>query len=567
MDTSTTTAPAINARTTTASVGALDDIDENSMRMAKVGEHRVAVIRTASGVHAIDNACPHQGYGLVTGALEGDLVTCQWHNWKYDVTTGHCVMGEEDVACHAVDVRDGEVFVTVVEPSAEEQQATLWPSLRRGLANNYMGQVSRDTVRLLHNGATADEIMWEGFRFGIPRDEYGPGHSMAMAVDCLHLANARTGDDQVLPLVQGLSGLAETALGNEEIDIAVVEPTLPLQQAVEAEQIEASMAAARALSAGGDISAARRAFIEVASAHHLDYGHGMIYTQKAFEILERTSFSNAIDLLPELAAGLAWGTREDLLPYMRKAMDQFGKIDLDALAASPAIRKPTTAEVDALLEADEPPIAIAAAAVQDGLGIVGLLDALSLGSARRLLRYDTSLEHDEAEPTGWLAITHALTTARASRWAWEHHAGPETARQALFATWLLHDSGRAERRHGALPEPEFTNIPAADGAQLDGALVDRDGPTAMSLVRTMGPEAAAPHLIGAALDDRSGAFIVLAHLIKLTQAAIEETESTGSDLPLLAATRFLAAPRLERFVARNVADSIDFVRTGKPPKR
>ena len=53
----------------------------------------------------------------------------------------------------------------------------------------------------------------------------------------------------------------------------------------------------------------------------------------------------------------------------------------------------------------------------------------------------------------------------------------------------------------------------------------------------------------------------------LTQAAREEAEFTGSPLPLAAAARYAAAPRLERFVARNVAEAQAFVRTGRPPKR
>ena len=89
---------------TLSAIGAVGE-----MRMAKVGERRIAVIRTASGVHALDNACPHQGYGLVTGALDGELLTCQWHNWKFRVDTGECVIGEEDVACHPVTIERGEI--------------------------------------------------------------------------------------------------------------------------------------------------------------------------------------------------------------------------------------------------------------------------------------------------------------------------------------------------------------------------------------------------------------------------------------------------------------------------
>ncbi|MBT5140199.1 MAG: hypothetical protein HOM37_14210, partial [Acidimicrobiaceae bacterium] len=56
-------------------------------------------------------------------------------------------------------------------------------------------------------------------------------------------------------------------------------------------------------------------------------------------------------------------------------------------------------------------------------------------------------------------------------------------------------------------------------------------------------------------------------LIKMVKASIEEAEVIGSDLPLLATGRFLAAPRLERFVTRNVGEALDFVHTGRPPKR
>ena len=59
----------------------------------------------------------------------------------------------------------------------------------------------------------------------------------------------------------------------------------------------------------------------------------------------------------------------------------------------------------------------------------------------------------------------------------------------------------------------------------------------------------------------------LVAIIAMASTAIVETEVTGSPLPLAATARFVTAPRLERFVARNVAEAIDFIRTGAPPKR
>jgi hypothetical protein len=48
----------------------------------------------------------------------------------------------------------------------------------------------------------------------------------------------------------------------------------------------------------------------------------------------------------------------------------------------------------------------------------------------------------------------------------------------------------------------------------------------------------------------------------------KDDATTGSRLPrAAAAARFLAAPRLERFVARSVDQALGVVRTGRPPRR
>jgi hypothetical protein len=74
-------------------------------------------------------------------------------------------------------------------------------------------------------------------------------------------------------------------------------------------------------------------------------------------------------------------------------------------------------------------------------------------------------------------------------------------------------------------------------------------------------------LARAALADRAGSFIVLAHLVKTAEAARTEAEATGSSLPLAAAARLIASPRRERFVAAAVHESVRFVETGRPPLR
>ncbi|MFV2039707.1 MAG: Rieske (2Fe-2S) protein, partial [Acidimicrobiales bacterium] len=258
------------AATTTAVVGTLDDFAVGEMKLARVGERRIAIVRTPSGIHALDNACPHQGYGLVTGALDGELVTCQWHNWKFRVGDGRCVVGQENVACHAVHVEEGQVSVTVTEPTAAEARTLLWPSLRRGFERDYVGQMARDTARLLRAQATPEDIIWEGIEISSPRGEYGIGHGMAMAADCLTISDLYDGDDKTLPIVQALSGLSEPSRDRAPWDLPTGDATIDLNGAIETEDVDAALASTVGqLEAGATAEEMRTQLIDAVSRHHI----------------------------------------------------------------------------------------------------------------------------------------------------------------------------------------------------------------------------------------------------------------------------------------------------------
>ena len=62
--TNTDAAPAAQAATAVAN---LHDLPVGSMKMVRVDGERICLVRTASGVHALDHACPHEGYGLTQG--------------------------------------------------------------------------------------------------------------------------------------------------------------------------------------------------------------------------------------------------------------------------------------------------------------------------------------------------------------------------------------------------------------------------------------------------------------------------------------------------------------------
>jgi len=55
----------------------------------KVVNGRIVALYNVDGqIHALDGICPHQGGPLGQGQLVGNVVTCPWHGWQFDVLTG-----------------------------------------------------------------------------------------------------------------------------------------------------------------------------------------------------------------------------------------------------------------------------------------------------------------------------------------------------------------------------------------------------------------------------------------------------------------------------------------------
>jgi nitrite reductase/ring-hydroxylating ferredoxin subunit len=55
----------------------------------------IGLYRVGDFVYAMEDVCPHAGYPLSEGELEGTLVICPGHAWEFDLTTGRAP-GETD---------------------------------------------------------------------------------------------------------------------------------------------------------------------------------------------------------------------------------------------------------------------------------------------------------------------------------------------------------------------------------------------------------------------------------------------------------------------------------------
>ena len=69
-------------------VAAAADVIEGALHKAEVGGQRILLTRIGGKVHAVVDRCPHLGMSLAKGKLENRVVTCPWHNSRFDFCDG-----------------------------------------------------------------------------------------------------------------------------------------------------------------------------------------------------------------------------------------------------------------------------------------------------------------------------------------------------------------------------------------------------------------------------------------------------------------------------------------------
>lgn len=91
-----------------------DDIPINHGKVLQVKAEVIALFNVDGKFYAIDNTCPHRGGPLGEGDLDGCVVTCPWHGWNFDVTTG-CSQDipDEKIKTYSCKVEGDEVFVDI----------------------------------------------------------------------------------------------------------------------------------------------------------------------------------------------------------------------------------------------------------------------------------------------------------------------------------------------------------------------------------------------------------------------------------------------------------------------
>ncbi len=514
----------------------LAELESKPVKMVRIAGKQIAVFRTSDGIRACDNRCPHEGFPLSEGSLSPDcILTCNWHNWKFNLENGENLYGGDRLRTYTLEVRGDDIWIDITELPYEQRYLSITGSLRDAFDDYSYDRIAREIARLIRLGADPMDALRLCIDWSWQRMEFGWTHAYAGMADWLQLYDEHPGDAEIQ-----LSCLVES-VAHAAFDV-LREPEYPFTDEVtefdadrfvadiEAENEDAAVAAIRGgIRDGLQFADFEEALSRAALLHYNDFGHALIYVTKAGALIERLGKTVAQPLLLSLVREIVYASREDKIPEFRAYAAQLEKWGQHK-EQSPDPARWRRKSINKSLKA-----AVACSGSETGQ----IYRALLLANAINLLSFDIS-QQDKIHVSvsgnvGWLDFTHGLTFASAVRQQCSRFPH-------LWPQGLLQMACFNGRNAG------FTN----EDIDLDSWRADDiDNKLAQLLERV--------------LDHGQGEHIVSVHLLKTALAVrqeIQDLDPSDAEILVAALTRFFESPLKRRQVRRTAFQSLQFVAKG-----
>ena len=392
----------------------LTRLNQDNVLMVRLMGKQIALFQTSSGVWACDNRCPHEGYPLSEGSLAEDCtLTCNWHNWKFNLQTGENLFGGDKLRTYPVEIRNNEIWLDISELPYQHRYKAIVDNLHYAFDHDNYDQIARECARLIKLGADPMDPVRHAIQWSWQRLEFGWTHAYAGMADWLQLYDEYP-DDPEIQLSCILECISHTAFDVlRETDFPYGNQTQSFDEDGFVDAIEQeNQPLAIAMIAGGIKNGLKfvdfeSALSHSALAHYNDFGHSLIYVSKAGLLIDRLGDTVTKPLLFSLVRSLIYAPREDRIPEFRdyqSSLDNWGQGDISQPDANSWHRQGIRS-------------ALGATVACSNAGPEKIFRPLLLANAIAMLEFNieqqNKIQVTVSGNVGWLDFSHGLTFANA----------------------------------------------------------------------------------------------------------------------------------------------------------
>ncbi|MEM7017384.1 MAG: Rieske (2Fe-2S) protein [Pseudomonadota bacterium] len=140
-------------------VSDLAELQKSGVIVVRGEQHNIAVFAEEDKVFAVDNRCPHMGFPLDRGSVKDGMLTCHWHQARFDLKSG-CTfdLWADDVLQFAVWVEDGKVYVSK-QPPSKRTESFYRRRLIQGIEQNVSLVQAKSLLSLLEVSDDLDSLL------------------------------------------------------------------------------------------------------------------------------------------------------------------------------------------------------------------------------------------------------------------------------------------------------------------------------------------------------------------------------------------------------------------------
>ena len=471
-------------------VGPLADLQRDGVKLVRGADRPIAVFAHQNAVHAVDNRCPHLGFPLTKGTVHDGILTCHWHQARFDLCSG-CTfdLWADDIPPFLTRVENGQVFVAALpehDPERHRRQLT------KGLTQNIGLLQAKGIVGMLADGAPAIGLIRTVLAFGMEHQNTSGGLTeLAIAGN---LAPALKPQTLYFMLNRASQQIGQASANSRR---QFREPLAGKSYAFETLEhwfnqwilVRDREAAERVLLTAikHDCTPAQLTQMLVGAESQRIFsggGHPIDVINKSMELLDRVGWDHAAQVLPltlpQMVAGRGteeeghWRHPVDLIELIRTAEARLPA----ALAAGDRKRWEPDPAAEAALAAtlfgDDPRAIIEAllAALTAGAPPEQLSQRVCLAAAMRLARFAPGNEVGD-----WFNPQHTFTYANAVDQLIGRHAPPTVVRTLFHAAMSVYMDRFLNIPPAKLPEEtsDLADLPSDADTLLAKLLDELDG--------------------------------------------------------------------------------------------
>ena len=140
-------------------VATRQELKDAGVKVVRGTDHNIAVFFSDGEIFAVDNRCPHMGFPLDRGTVKDGMLTCHWHQARFDLRSGCTFDLWADDVLRFDTWEDGDIVCVAPAPVSRLTEEHHRRRLIQGMEQNVGLVQAKSLLALMESGSDLTSVV------------------------------------------------------------------------------------------------------------------------------------------------------------------------------------------------------------------------------------------------------------------------------------------------------------------------------------------------------------------------------------------------------------------------